>query len=446
MAVEPLSSSRLEQLQRDTFGYFVHEANPANGLVRDNTRYGAPCSIAALGLALSSYPVAVARGYLRRDEAAGRTRMTLRFLCDLPQGPEPDAAGHRGFFYHFLDLHTGLRVHGCELSTMDSAILFAGALCAAAFFDGAAAAERDVRELADALYRRADWRWALAGGAALSHGWLPEGGFLPYRWRGYNEALLLYVLALGSPTHPIGRRSYAAWTETYRWRRVYGQEVLYGGPLFMHQLSHVWIDWRGIQDDFMRARRSDYFENSRRATHVQREYARRNPRGWRGYGENCWGISASEGPGPALRRVGGRLRRFWGYRARGVPFGPDDGTLAPWGTAASLPFAPEIVLPALRHFEERYPETRGHYGFLCSFNPSFPARGGKGWVAGGHLGLDQGPVVLMIENYRSGLLWRLMGALPYVRAGLRRAGFSGGWLGRRRAAVTPPGRSAAPAP
>ena len=224
------------------------------------------------------------------------------------------------------------------------------------------------------------------------------------------------MLGLGSPTHPLPRTSYRAWTSTYRWKKLYGHEFLYGAPLFMHQLSHVWIDFRGIQDAFMRRHAIDYFENSRRATYVNQQYAIRNPKGFRDYGEHAWGITASNGPGPATRRVGGMTRRFLGYVARGVPYGPDDGTLAPWAVVASLPFAPEIVLPTLAHCSKAYPDMENEYGLVCSFNPTFPSRG-PGGPAGSrtdHFALDQGPVILMIENYRSGLIWRLMRSCPYI--------------------------------
>ncbi len=264
----------------------------------------------------------------------------------------------------------------------------------------------------------------------MSQGWTPEGEFERYHWQGYNEALILYVLSLGSPSNPLPQNSYEAWASTYRWKKLYGHEFLYGAPLFMHQLSHVWIDFRGIQDAFMRRHASDYFENSRRATYVNQQYAIRNPKAFRDYGQHVWGITASNGPGPATRRIGGVTRRFFGYLARGVPYGPDDGTLAPWAVAASLPFAPEIVLPTLAHCSKAYPDMESEYGLVCSFNPTFPSRGSKssGWVSTNHFALDQGPVILMIENYRSGLIWRLMRQCPYIVDGLRRGGFTGGWL------------------
>jgi hypothetical protein len=433
---------QLETLQRNTFRYFWEETNPENGLIPDNTSAGdIPASIAGVGFALASYPVAVERSLASRAEALERTLATLRFFWNAPHGSSPDATGHRGFFYHFVDVATGRRAWRCELSTMDTAILVAGALTAGAYFDRETDDEREVRTLAHSLYERVDWQWAQNGQATVSHGWKPETGFLRARWEGYNEALILYLLGLGSPTYPLPGHTYPAWTSTYRWKKLYGHEFLYGAPLFMHQISHVWIDFRGIQDAFMRQHGTDYFENSRRATYVNQQYAMRNPKGFRGYGRHVWGITASNGPGPATRRVRGVTRRFLGYVARGVPYGPDDGTLAPWAVAASLPFAPEIVLPTLENCSRTYPNVENAYGLVCSFNPSFPSGGSgrSGWTSKDHFALDQGPVILMIENYRSELIWRLLRRCPPLVAGLRRAGFAGGWLTAARRAPAPRG-------
>ena len=420
----------LDELQRDTFRYFLDESNPRNGLVPDNTRGGSPSSIASVGFALATYTVGVDRDIITRAEAIERTLTTLKFFWESPQGVERDATGYRGFFYHFLDMETGRRARRCELSTIDTTFLLGGILTAAAFFDGETTDEREIRVLADAIYRRVDWQWAQNGGLAVTHGWTPERGFLKYRWEGYSEALLLYLLGLGSPTHPLPGTSYSAWTRTYRWKKLYGREFLYSGPLFTHQLSHVWVDFRGIQDSYMRDHGTDYFENSRQATLVQQQYAIRNPRGFRGYSELCWGITASDGPGPTTRRIDGVDRRFFDYKARGVPFGPDDGTVAPWAAVASLPFAPEIVMPTLRHFTEAYPQMRGEYGLMCSLNRTFGkgSRGVDGWHSEYHYGLDQGPIILMIENYRSESIWQLMKRCPYLIRGLRRGGFENGWL------------------
>ena len=439
MSDPSVSPAVLEALQRETFNYFVHEANPNNGLIVDKTQAGAPASIAAVGLALSSYPVGVERGFITRENAIQRTLATLRFFQNSVQSAAPDATGYMGFYYHFLDMTNGKRVWKCELSTVDTAFLVAGMLTAAAYFVNDTAEEREIRELANELYLRTDWNWAQNGGVTVTHGWKPESGFLPYRWQGYDEALFLYLLGLGSPTHPLPKQSYAQWTSTYEWKTIYGHELLYSGPLFTHQISHIWIDFRGIQDDYMRGKRIDYFENSRRATYVQRRYAIDNPAYFNAYGANCWGITASDGPGPKERTIKGHKRKFFGYEARGVPDGPDDGSIAPWAVVASLPFAPEIVLPTLFHFETLKLREKNPYGFKATFNATFSDRSDplRSWVSPFHFGLNQGPIVLMIENYRSGLIWRLMRQCPYLVRGLRRAGFTGDWLGAHYVAGAP---------
>jgi hypothetical protein len=420
----------LSDIQTDAFKYFVHEVNPSNGLVADCTKDRWPSSIAAVGMALSAYPVGVEHGFIPREEAIERTLKKLRFFAGSEQSERPDATGYKGFYYHFLDMQTGRRAWECEVSTIDSTFLFAGMLAAAAYFDRDSEEENEIRTLADQLYRRADWRWAVDGGITITHGWRPETGFLPYRWQGYDESTLAYILGLGSPTFPLSVESYQAHVAGYEWRKVYDHEYLFAGPLFTHQFSHIWIDFREIQDEFMRARNSDYFENSRRATYAQQEYAQRNPNGFKGYSEVCWGLTACEGPGPAELIIDGARRIFFDYIARGVPDGPDDGTLAPWAVVASLPFAPEIVLPALEHFDEIQIGAAHPYGLEATFNPTFPDDSGRdcGWLSPWHYGINQGPIVLMIENYRTQFLWRLMRTCPYLVEGLRRAGFSGGWL------------------
>ncbi len=420
----------LDRLQRGAFDYLWQEANPRTGLVADSTWANAPATIAAVGFALAAYPVGVERGFVTRAAAVERTLATLRFFVNAPQGPQPDATGYQGFYYHFLDLQTGRRAGQCELSTIDTACLLAGALVAGAYFDQRTDAEREIGTLATALYQRANWTWARNGESTVTHGWTPEKGFIPYRWSGYSEALFLYVLGLGSPTHPLPATSYSAWTATYEWRTIYDCELVPAGPLFIHQFSHLFLDLRGIADAFMAAKGIDYFENSRRATYVQQEYAIRNPRGFVGYGDRLWGITACEGPGPATRQIADRQREFWGYLARGVPDGPDDGTLSPWVVITALPFAAEIVLPTIAHIQATYPQLVGKYGFTCTLNPTFVDEAGRqrGWFSQHYYGLNEGPIVLMIENYRSALIWRVLRQCPPIVAGLRRAGFHGGWL------------------
>ena len=418
----------LDRLQNDAFDYFLRNGNPQNGLIADTTREGAPSSIAVIGFALSTYPVGVERGWIDRADAVQRTLAALRFFMSSDQSGTASATGYRGYYYHFLDMESGRRVWVSELSLIDTAFLIAGMLTAAAYFTAEAAAENELRRLADALYRRVDWRWAQRDGSAVMHGWKPESGFLNYGWEGYSEAILLYVLGLGSPTHPLTEEGFRAWTVTYQWENLYGHDFLYAGPLFIHQFSLAWIDFRGIQDDFMREKRCDYFENSRRAAYIQREYAIRNPHSFTGYAHDCWGLSAGDGPSAEPRLVAGRRQAFYGYAARGVPYGPDDGTIAGASALSSLVFAPEIALPAAREMYARGTGDPGKFVRASGFNPTISEAGPNGWISEGLFGLDQGMIVLMIENYRSGLVWRLGRGNPYIRAGLRRAGFRGGWL------------------
>ena len=421
----------LKKLQEDCFRYFQQEWNPANGLVLDKTSENWPASIAATGLALACYPIGVERHVFSREEAIQRTLAALRFFSTSEQSTAADATGYKGFYYHFLDMQTGRRYWDCELSSIDTAFLLAGMLTAAAYFQHDTKEEDEIRSVAETLYLRSDWRWMQNGGATLCHGWTPRHGFLPYRWEGYDEALLLYALALGSPTHPVPAESYAARLAGYEWKNIYDIEFLYAGPLFIHQLSHVWIDLRGISDRYMRERGSDYFENSRRATYVQRQYAIKNPFEFEQYGDCCWGITACEGPGPVTLKINGRERTFFDYIARGVPNGPDDGTLAPWSVVASLPFAPEIVVPTIEHFNRLRLHELHPYGYKATFNATFPTKPKRahGWVSSYHFGINEGPMALMVENFQTGLVWQLMRQCPYLVSGLRRAGFGGGWLG-----------------
>jgi len=420
--------AQLDAWQRAAFDYFPRNRNPANGLFFDTSRAGSPVSIAVVGFALSSYPVAVERGWIDRAEAIEHCAAALRFFRDSNQDGSDGATGYKGFYFHFLDRDAGTRVWRCELSMIDTALLVVGALAASRYFDADTPAEEELRQIADQLYRRVDWRWSQDGGSTIMQGWKPECGFLHYGWEGYSEAIVLYVLALGSPTHPIGDDCYRAWTSTYQWENLYGQDFLYAGPLFIHQFSHAWIDFRGIRDRFMRAKQCDYFENSRRAVHVQRAYACINPRGHAGYDEDCWGFSACEGPSDEVQGADAEPRHLFGYAARGVPYGPDDGTLSPPAVLASLPFEPELALAAIRTMCERHPGIVHEHAFTSGFNADLRDRSGRAWVSPGLFGLDQGIIVMMIENHRTGLPWKLMRGCRWIVEGLHRAGFDGGWL------------------
>ncbi len=435
----------LDTLQARTFAFFWETANPANGLVPDRWPTPSFSSVAAVGFGLTALGVGVEHGYVGRDAAAERALATRRFVWQAPQHAEADGAtGHRGFFYHFLDMETGARFETVELSTIDTALLVAGALFAREYFDGTDPDETAIRAYADSLYQRVEWDWAQPRAPLLSHGWTPEAGPIPYDYGGYNEAMLLYLLALGSPTFPADPAAWRAYTAGYTWAEFYGYGFLQFAPLFGHQYSHTWVDFRDVQDEYMRERESDYFENSRRATLSQRAYAAANPMGWADYSADVWGLTACDGPADTTLTVHGEARAFHTYWARGASavYVNDDGTLAPTAAGGSVPFAPEVAVPALRAMRARYGDALfGRYGFLDSFNPSFTFADrdlphgrvvpGKGWFDGDYLGIDQGPILLMAENYRSGLVWETMKRSPYLVRGLRRAGFSGGWLDGR---------------
>ncbi|HEX6252515.1 MAG TPA: glucoamylase family protein [Gemmatimonadaceae bacterium] len=432
----------LDTLQSRTFDWFWKLGNRQNGLIFDRWPTPSFSSVAAVGFGLTAYPIGVERGYISRAQAAERARTTLEFFWKAPQGPQPaQITGHRGFFYHFLDMQTGHRFQTVELSTIDTALLLAGALVCREYFDGPGTVETAIRDLADSIYFRVDWKWAQVRAPLVSMGWRPEDGFIAYDWRGYNEAMILLILALGSPTHPIEPAAWDAWTQTYSWSTFQGQTLVQFAPLFGHQYSHVWIDFRGIRDRYMRERGIDYFENSRRATYSQRTYAMANPMRWRGYGADIWGLTAADGPIDTTISVSGVERRFFTYAARGAAANEirDDGTIAPTAAGGSVPFAPEIAIPALKSMRRAYSgKLFTEYGFLDSFNPTFTFTGVQvrhgrvdpvhGWYDTDHLGIDQGPILAMVENYRSELIWRLMRKNPHIRRGLERAGFTGGWL------------------
>jgi hypothetical protein len=431
----------LDDLQERTFRYFWDLANPRNGLVPDRWPTPSFSSIAAVGFALTAYPVGAERGWVTREQARERVAATLEFFLSAPHGPAATGmTGHRGFYYHFLDMQTGQRFETVELSTIDTTLLVAGALFCQTYFDRDDPGEAAVRERAEELYRQVDWTWIQPRAPLVAMGWTPEKGFHTWDWRGLNEAMILYVLALGSPTHPIAPEGWEAYTRTYKWGSFYGQEHVNFPPLFGHQYSHVWIDFRGICDAYMRGRGIDYFENSRRATLAQRAYAMANPHGFRGYGENVWGLTACDGPLDGDLALDGRSVHFMTYAARGAALGDvrDDGTIAPTAAASSIAFAPEIAVPAITEMHRRWGEHLvSTYGFLDSFNPTLnvatPTHHGHvvpgvGWFDGDYLGIDQGPIVAMIENHRTGLIWKAMRRNPHVVRGLRRAGFTGGWL------------------
>jgi hypothetical protein len=435
----------VDDLERRTFQWFWDTANPANGLVPDRWPTKSFCSIAAVGFALNAYAIGAERGWITRAEARDRTLTTLRFFATAPQGPAASGVtGYKGFFYHFIDMDTGHRFGTTELSSIDTVLLLGGILFAAQYYDRADSAETEIRRLAQLINDRVDWPWMLGKGPFVSMGWHPEKGFITHQWDRYNEATLLYLLALGSPTHPIDPRIWTRYTRAFdlSWGKKWGEQQLFFPPHFGHQYSHVWADFRGIRDPWLRKHDLDLFENSRRATRSQRNYAIANPKRWRGYDGEVWGLTACDGPGDFKARVGGRMREFFSYSARG-PDDRDDGTIAPTAMAASIAFEPDLVTAGLAAIHRRYGAAiYGQYGFLDSFNPTLIAQpegksllhgrivSGLCWVDKDYLGIDQGPIVAMIANHRDDLIWKHMRKCRPLIDGLKRAGFTGGWLDR----------------
>ncbi|WP_298161578.1 glucoamylase family protein [Brevundimonas sp.] len=437
----------IDELQRRTFDWFVHVTDRETGLTPDRWPTESFCSVAAVGFALACWPVGVQRGWMTRAEARERTLITLRYFAALPQGPEASGvSGYKGFFYHFLEMETGHRYARCELSTVDTTLLLGGMLFAAQYFDGRHADEAEIRRLAQAIYDRVEWDWAVVRPNRISMGWHPETGHIPHDWWVYNEGMLVLLLAIGSPTHPVPTGVWDEWVHAYEqsWTDRWGDWHLQFAPIFGHQYSHMFIDFRGIRDAWMRGQSMmteqslDYFENSRRAVHAQRRYAVDNPGGWDGYSADVWGLTACDGPGDFKQVIDAREREFFSYSARG-PGDRDDGTIAPTAAMASYPFAPTEVTAALKAMKTRYGSgIYTEWGFLDSFNPTLTEREGRlqhgrivpglGWVNGDYLGIDQGPIVVMIENGRSELVWRHMHGEPNLKRGLQRAGFTGGWL------------------
>lgn len=432
----------LDEIAERSFRFFWETADAATGLVPDRWPTPSFASVAAIGFALTAYPIGVTHGWVTREAAAARVHATLKFLHDAPQGPAARGmTGYKGFFYHFLDMRTGHRFKQVELSTIDTALLVAGALYCGGYFNGPSAVESSIRALSEAIYARIDWRWAQVRPPSIGHGWTPEAGHLPSDYKGYNEAMLVYVLALGSPANPVDANAWDAWTSTYdkAWGTHYGQTYLHYPVLFVHQFTHCWIDFRGLADASLRARGLDYAENSRRATLAQHAYAIANPQGWIGYGRDCWGVTACDGPADVTRIFDGTSRTFRTYAGRGIGTAYDDGTIAPYGVGSSITFAPEIVTPTLAAmWRQHHQHIVGRYGFF-SFNRSFTFADEKlthgrvvpgfGWVANDFLGIEVGPLLAMLANHRGSTVWNTMRVNPHLQRGLTRAGFTGGLLG-----------------
>lgn len=441
---KPELPALFRDIERRTFQFFWDTTNESNGMTPDRYPSRPFASVASVGFALTAYPIGIENGWVSRSQAVDRTLTTLKFLYELKQGKQPTGtAGYKGFYYHFLDMQTGQRFSSwVELSTVDTSLLLMGVLFAQSYYDGDDPREKQIRDLAEQIYRRVDWTWIQPRSPLISMGWFPESGFINHDWTGYSEGMMVYILALGSPTHAVEPDAWQVWTRTYNeiWGVYQGQEYLSYGPLFTHQYTHIWVDFRGIQDDYMREHGMDYFENSRRAAYAHRQYAISNPMKWKDYGENVWGLTASDGPQQTQQEYRGEMREFRHYSSRGAGLRDnfDDGTIAPTAAIASLPFAPEIVIPATEEMHKRFGDyIYSSYGFLDAFNRSFtydiPIKTGRvvpdnGWVGSDYIGIDQGPILTMIANYRDDFVWNVMKKNPHIRKGLERAGFTGGWL------------------
>ncbi len=379
----------LEKIERDSIQYFIRYSDHKTGLTRDSSQPGAPASIAATGFSLASLAIAQSRGWIPRDQAYEKIHHTLKTL-------KQQAEQEKGFFYHFLDAQTGRRVWRSEASSIDTALLLAGALLAAQYFEGT-----DLPGLAEDLYRRVNWKWMMNGTSLMCHGWKPESNFLPHYWDSYNELMILQALAIGAPQNAAPPETWQAWD---RLEDEYnGKRIIYSssGSLFTYQYAHAFIDFRGLSD-----RGINYFENSKKASIANWEYSLSFREQYQSYSESSWGLSASLGPG--------------GYRAYGGKpgAGVHDGTISPSATISSLVFTPELSLPAIKFFYQEYQENLyGTYGFKDAFNRD------KKWWANGYLGIDQGITVLMLENFLTdGSLWEKFMKLPAIQKWIELSG------------------------
>lgn len=405
-ALPPMTDDQLlDTLQYTAFQFFWKEANAANGMIKDRSTSGSAASIASVGFGMTAIGVGIDRGWISRD--AGRTRVynTVKTFWNGAQGAAASGIiGYKGWFYHFLDMNTATRAGTNELSSIDTGLLLAGLIYAREYFDGSDTTEVRIRSLVDSIYARIDWTWMMGGGFSLTMGWSPEGGMLSARWVGYNEAMILYILGLGTTANPLPIPAWNAWTAGYQWANYGGINYVPFAPLFGHQYSHCWVDFRDIRDTYMQGKGIDYFENSKRATLANRAYCITNQYGFAGYSDSLWGLTACDGPN--------------GYKARGGPWGYDDGTIAPTAAVSSIPFTPKESMQAIRGMVNMFgTDLFGKYGFRDAFSIK------DEWIGSDYIGIDEGPIIIMIENYRTGKVWQTFMKNSSVQNGLKRAGF-----------------------
>jgi hypothetical protein len=391
--LSPEDDQFLDELEKQNFQFFWEQAGPQTGLVRDRANVSGNensvvASIAATGFGLTALSIAEKRGYVSRNDARERVLLTLRFLWKkMPT--------HRGFFYHFADINTGERVWDSEVSSVDTSILLCGILTCRRHFEE----HSEVSLLAYEIFNRVDWSWLSEDTSLLPHGWTPEGGFLPYRWDYYSEMMMIYLLGLGSQTHPLPADAWNAWKRT----RFEFDGLRYIGsfaPLFVHQYSQAWFDFRNKRDAY-----ANYFQNSTMATDAHRRFCLELGKQFPDYSDDLWGISASDSQDGYV---------IWG----GPPMiGPVDGTVVPSAPAGSLPFLPQPVMRVLRNIRDHYGKAWTRYGFVNAFNPL------KSWYDPDVVGIDSGITMLMAENARSGFVWETFMKNPEAQRGMERAGF-----------------------
>jgi hypothetical protein len=389
----PDDEAFLEDLEKANFLFFWEQANPETGMVRDRCNVRTPStsavsSIAATGFGLTALCIGNKRGFVPYADARARALATLRFLwTKLPQ--------HRGFYYHWADTNTGERLWESEVSSVDTAILLCGVLTCREYFHYA-----EITDLAYKIYSRVDWNWLSEDTPLLPHGWTPESGFLPYRWDDYSEMMMMYLLGLGSPTHSLKPETWDAWNRTtfeFDGIRYIGSFA----PLFIHQYSQAWFDFRGKRDRY-----ADYFQNSILATDVHRRFCLQLAKRFPDYSDDLWGITASDSvKGYAI----------WG----GPPLtGPIDGTVVPCAAAGSLPFLPQPAMRVLRTIKNQYGANAwSRYGFVDAFNPL------KNWYDTDVIGIDTGITMVMAENARTGFVWDTFMKNPEAQRAMERAGF-----------------------
>jgi len=383
----------LDEIERATFHFFWDEASQKTGQVKDRALANGNdsrmmSSIAATGFGLVGLCIGEQRGYGKSPEILERVRKTLRFLAN-------DLPNEQGFFFHFVHMETGQRWEKCELSSIDTSLLLCGVLTARQYF-----ADQEIKDLATKIYERVDWPWMLNGGSTLSMGWTPESGFLNARWEHYCELMMIYLLAIGSPTHPLPASSWDAWTRPKI--QYQGIEYISGNdPIFTHQYSQAWYDFRNKRDAY-----ADYFENSVKATKAHKLFCLSLREKFPDYSENLWGISASDYVG--------------GYTAWGgpPPQGPIDGSIVPCATGGSLPFLFEDCMRVLRNLRGRYREKAWvKYSFVDACNPL------TGWYDADVLGIDLGITMLMAENHRSGFVWNTFMKNSEAQSAMQKVGF-----------------------